>query len=100
MLVLKSVAKVVKELVLGTLFMCMAIAAFLVACFVFGLAVQGIDWLIGAILGGAWVAFKAWFAGAVIYLLGGLAVGGIIALFILEVKGEYDKMKAEKEGHV
>lgn len=100
MLVLKSIAKVVKELALGTLFMCLALAAFIAACFVFGLAVQGLDWLIGAIFGAGWAAFKTWFGGAVIYILGTLAIGGIIGLFVLEVKGEYDTMKAAKEGQV
>ena len=100
MLVLKSIGKVLGEIIGGTLFMCLALAAFIVAVIVFGLALNGIDWLIGAVLGGSWVAFKTWFAGAAIYLLGGLAVLGIIALFIIEVKGEYDKMKAAKEAGV
>lgn len=78
--------------------MCLALAAFFVAMIVFGLALNGIDWLIGAALGGSWAAFKAWFAGAAIYLIGGLAVLGIIALFVIEVRGEYLKMKATKEG--
>ena len=100
MLVLKSIGKVLGEIIGGTLFMCLALVAFFVAMIVFGLALNGIDWLIGAILGGGWAAFKAWFAGAAIYLLCGLAVLGIIALFVIEVKGEYDKMKAAKEARV
>lgn len=98
MLVLKSIGKVLGEIIGGTLFMCLALVVFFVAMIVFGLALNGIDWLIGAALGGSWAAFKAWFAGAAIYILGGIAVIGIIALFVLEVKGEYDKMKAAKEG--
>lgn len=98
MLVLKSIGKVLGEVIGGTLFMCLALAAFFVAMIVFSLALNGIDWLIGAIFGGSWAAFKAWFAGAAIYLLCGLVVLGIIALFIIEVRGEYLKMKATKEG--
>lgn len=98
MLVLKSIGKVLGEIISGTLFMCLALAAFFVAMIVFGLALSGIDWLIGAIFGGGWTAFKAWFGGAAIYLLCGLAVLCVIALFIIEVRGEYLKMKAAKEG--
>lgn len=98
MLVLKSIGKVLGEVIGGTLFMCLALAAFFVAMIVFGLALNGIDWLIGAALGGSWAAFKAWFAGAAIYLLCGLVVLGIIALFVIEVRGEYLRMKAAKEG--
>lgn len=98
MLVLKSIGKVLGEVIGGTLFMCLALAAFFAAMIVFGLALNGIDWLIGAALGGSWAAFKAWFAGAAIYLIGGLAVLGIIALFVIEVREEYLKMKATKEG--
>lgn len=100
MLILKSIGKVLGEIIGGTLFMCLALAAFFVAMIVFGLALNGIDWLIGAVLGGNWAAFKAWFAGAAIYLLCGLTVLGVIALFIVEVRGEYLKMKAAKEGRV
>lgn len=98
MLVLKSIGKVLGEIIGGTLFLCLVLAAFLAAVFVFGFAVDGIDWLIGAVFGGGWAAFKAWFAGAAIYLICGLAVLGIIALFIIEVRGEYLKMKAVNEG--
>ncbi len=97
MLILKSIGKVLGEIISGTLLMSLALAVFFVFMIVFSLALSGADWLIGAALGGGWTAFKAWFSGAVIYLLAGAAVLGIIALFIIEVRGEYLKMKAAKE---
>lgn len=96
MLVLKSIGKVLGEIISGTLLMCLALAVFFVSMIVFSLALNGVDWLIGAALGGGWTAFKAWFSGAAIYLLCGLVVLGIIALFVIEVRGEYLKMKAAK----
>lgn len=100
MLVLKSIGKVLEEVLGGLLLVCLLIAATLVAAVVCGSVLNGINWLIGAIFGSSWVAFKTWLSGAAVYLVGGVTVLGIIALFVLEVGGEYTKLKSEKEGCV
>lgn len=100
MLILKSIGKVLEEVLGGLLLVCLVIAATLVAAIICGSVLSGINWLIGAIFGSGWAAFKTWLSGAAVYLVGGITALGIIALFVLEVGGEYTKLKAEKEGRV
>lgn len=100
MLILKSIGKVLEEVLGGLLLVCSVIAATLVVAVVCVSALSGINWLIGAIFGSGWAAFKTWLSGAAIYLVGGVTVLGIIALFVIEVSGEYAKLKAEKEGRI
>lgn len=98
MLVLKSIWKVLSQ-ILFTLLLCVAglIGFFILVAllsWVCGLIGSGITALFGE---AAVTAFCEFMSGAIIYILAGLAVIGIVVLFILEVREQYLIEKGKKE---
>lgn len=98
MLVLKSIWHVSRQILFGLAGSILILVGFIVGCFAIGFCLHWINVVLATIIGAsAWSAFLAGAKNVAIYVLGGVALLGIIALFALEVRDEYLKEKKAAE---